>query len=48
MTSEQLERLRALGCDADQGFYFCEPRLSEAAIAHVFETSENRPDWTLE
>jgi diguanylate cyclase (GGDEF)-like protein len=48
MTSEQLERLRVLGCDAGQGFYFCEPRLSEAAIAHVFETSENRPDWTLE
>jgi diguanylate cyclase (GGDEF)-like protein len=48
MTSEQLERLRALGCDAGQGFYFCEPRLSEAAIAHVLETSENRPDVTLE
>jgi EAL domain-containing protein (putative c-di-GMP-specific phosphodiesterase class I) len=44
MTSEQLGRLRALGCDAGQGFYFCEPRLSEAAIAHVLETSENRPD----
>jgi diguanylate cyclase (GGDEF)-like protein len=48
MTSEQLERLRALGCDAGQGFYFCEPRLSEAAIAHVLETSENKPDVTLE
>ena len=44
MTSEQLGRLRALGCDAGQGFYFCEPRLSKAAIAHVLETSENRPD----
>ena len=44
MTSEQLGRLRALGCDAGQGFYFCEPRLSEAAITHVLETSENRPD----
>jgi diguanylate cyclase (GGDEF)-like protein len=44
MTSEQLGRLRALGCDAGQGFYFCEPRLSEAAITHVLETSENRSD----
>jgi diguanylate cyclase (GGDEF)-like protein len=44
MTSEQLGRLRALGCDAAQGFYFCEPRPSEAAIEYVLETSENRLD----
>jgi EAL domain-containing protein (putative c-di-GMP-specific phosphodiesterase class I) len=47
MTSEQLGRLRALGCDAGQGFYFSEPRPSDAAIAWFLETSENRSDWTL-
>jgi diguanylate cyclase (GGDEF)-like protein len=47
MTSEQLGRLRALGCDAGQGFYFSEPRPSDAAIAWFLETSENRSDWKL-
>jgi diguanylate cyclase (GGDEF)-like protein len=48
MTSDQLGRLRALGCDAGQGFHFCEPRPSDAAIAWLLETAEKRPDWTLE
>jgi diguanylate cyclase (GGDEF)-like protein len=48
MTSEQLGRLRALGCDAGQGFYFSEPRPSEAAMSWFLETSENRSDWTSE
>ena len=48
MTSEQLGRLRALGCDAGQGIYFCEPRPSEAAIAGFLGTLEEKPDWTLE
>jgi EAL domain-containing protein (putative c-di-GMP-specific phosphodiesterase class I) len=47
-TSEQLRRLRELGCDASQGFYFCEPRPSEAAIATSLEILENKADWTLE
>jgi diguanylate cyclase (GGDEF)-like protein len=47
MTSEQLGRLRALGCDAGQGFYFSESRPNEAVMAWFLETSENRSDWTL-
>jgi diguanylate cyclase (GGDEF)-like protein len=30
-TSEQLERLRALGCDSAQGFYFAKPLTAQAA-----------------
>jgi diguanylate cyclase (GGDEF)-like protein len=37
-TSEQLRRVRELGGDAGQGYYFCEPRSSEAAIASFLET----------
>jgi diguanylate cyclase (GGDEF)-like protein len=32
-TREQLEQLKALGCDVGQGFYFARPRPSEAIIA---------------
>jgi EAL domain-containing protein (putative c-di-GMP-specific phosphodiesterase class I) len=30
-TSEQLERLRALGCDQGQGYFFSRPVPAEAA-----------------
>lgn len=47
-TPEQLTQLRKLECDAGQGYYFYEPRPSEAAIVAFSETLENKPDWMLE
>jgi EAL domain-containing protein (putative c-di-GMP-specific phosphodiesterase class I) len=34
-TREQFERLRRFGCDFGQGYFFCEPRPSEAATAYL-------------
>jgi EAL domain-containing protein (putative c-di-GMP-specific phosphodiesterase class I) len=36
-TGEQFERLRELGCDLGQGYFFCEPRPSEATMAFLAE-----------
>jgi EAL domain-containing protein (putative c-di-GMP-specific phosphodiesterase class I) len=37
-TQEQLDQLRALGCDEGQGYYFSKPLLPEAATALLTRT----------
>jgi diguanylate cyclase (GGDEF)-like protein/PAS domain S-box-containing protein len=38
-TQEQLTRLRALGCDEGQGYYFSKPLLADAATAFLVRSS---------
>jgi diguanylate cyclase len=45
-TPEQLERLRALGCDAVQGFLLARPA-EPAAIEHLLHTTLGRPAFQL-
>jgi EAL domain-containing protein (putative c-di-GMP-specific phosphodiesterase class I) len=44
-TSDQLERLRALGCDSAQGFYFARPLTAEAATEMVDPTKLVQDLW---
>ena len=43
-TTEQLARLRDIGCDQAQGYYFCKPLTSEAATALLADS----PYWLLD
>jgi diguanylate cyclase (GGDEF)-like protein/PAS domain S-box-containing protein len=43
-TEEQLDRLRRMGCDFAQGFYFWKPLLAEAASEVLSKASERQPD----
>jgi diguanylate cyclase (GGDEF)-like protein/PAS domain S-box-containing protein len=44
-TSDQLERLRELGCDSAQGFYFARPLTAEAATEMVDPTKLVQDLW---
>jgi EAL domain-containing protein (putative c-di-GMP-specific phosphodiesterase class I) len=41
-TAEQLEQLRALGCDHGQGYYFAKP-LQPASVQPFLDTHQSRP-----
>jgi diguanylate cyclase (GGDEF)-like protein len=43
-TTEQLARLRDIGCDQAQGYYFCKPLTSEATTALLTDS----PHWLLD